>query len=435
MSLGGGSFTTQNKILPGSYINFISVAKANANLSDRGIATMPLQLDWGVDNSVFEVTNEDFQKNSLKIFGYDYTHDKMKGLRDLFLNLKTLYAYRLNSGLKAECTFATAKHSGTRGNNLKVVITVNADDADKFDVSLYLDTNLIETQTVETSAELVDNDWVDWKKNSVLAATTGLNLEGGTNGTVDGTAYQTYFDRIEPYTYNVMGVPTTDSTIKGLAVNFVKRMRDEIGAKFQLVIYDKEADYEGVINVVNAVTAETNFGVESLVYFVTGLEAACEVNKSCLNRKYDGEFVVGVDYTQSQLEAAIKAGKFMLHRVGNDIRVLSDINSLVTTSDTKGDIFKDNQTIRVADQIANDIATIFNTKYLGVVPNDASGRVSLWSDIVKHHEQLQEIRAIENFKDADVVVLQGNSNRAVVVQDAITVVAAMAQLYMTVEIA
>lgn len=44
--------------------------------------------------------------------------------------------------------------------------------------------------------------------------------------------------------------------------------------------------------------------------------------------------------------------------------------------------------------LANDIAVLFNTKYLGVVPNDNAGRVSLWSDIVKHHEELQEIRTM-----------------------------------------
>ena len=82
MALGGGIFTTQNKVLPGSYINFVSASRASANLSDRGIATMPLELDWGTDNAVFEVTPADFQKNSLAIFGYPFTHDKLKGLRE-----------------------------------------------------------------------------------------------------------------------------------------------------------------------------------------------------------------------------------------------------------------------------------------------------------------------------------------------------------------
>ena len=103
---------------------------------------------------------------------------------------------------------------------------------------------------------------------------------------------------------------------------------------------------------------------------------------------------------------------------------------MVTTSETMGDIFKDNQTVRVIDQIGNDIGVLFNTKYLGVVPNDAAGRTSLWSDIVKHHEQLQDIRAIENFSDADVKVDQGDTKKSVIVTDAVEVVNAMSKLYM-----
>lgn len=108
MALGGGIFTTQNKVLPGSYINFVSASKASANLSDRGIATMPLELDWGTDNAVFEVTPADFQKNSLSIFGYPFTHDKLKGLREVMDKVRTLYAYKLTSaGAKAANTYAT----------------------------------------------------------------------------------------------------------------------------------------------------------------------------------------------------------------------------------------------------------------------------------------------------------------------------------------
>jgi hypothetical protein len=115
--------------------------------------------------------------------------------------------------------------------------------------------------------------------------------------------------------------------------------------------------------------------------------------------------------------------------------VLTDINSLVNTTVNKGDIFKDNQTVRICDQIATDIASTFTTKYLGVVPNDAAGRTSLWADIVKHHEQLQDIRAIENFSDTDVTVEQGDTKKAVVVTDYITVVNTMEKLYMTVYVA
>jgi hypothetical protein len=434
MALGGGTFVTQNKDLPGAYINFISAASANAALSERGIATMPLDLDWGVDGEVFEVTNGDFQKNSMEIFGYEYTNDKLKGLRDLFLNTKTLYAYKLTSGgAKAANDFATALYTGVRGNDIKITVQENADDASLFDVKTVVGTTVVDEQTVAKATDLVANKFVTWK-DAELTVTAATPLSGGSNGAVDGAAYQAYLDKIESYTYNTMGVVVTDETTKTLFASFVKRLRDEMGIKFQLVLYHKAADYYGTINVKNKVTDE-GWSEASLVYWVTGVSAGCEVNRSNQNKVYNGEFTVDTNYTQNQLAAAIKAGEFTLHKVGSDVRVLEDINSMVTTSDTQGDIFKDNQTIRVIDQIANDIAVLFNTKYLGVVPNDNAGRTSLWSDIVKHHQQLNDIRAIEDFADSDVSVAQGNTKKSVVVTDAVTVVNAMGKLYMTVTVA
>lgn len=434
MALGGGSFTVQNKKLPGAYINFVSVAAASATLSDRGVATMPLELDWGKEGEVFEVTNEDFQKNTLKIFGYAYDHVKMKGLRDLFLNAKTLYVYRLNGGgTKASNTYAEALYAGTRGNDLKIVIQTNADDDEKFDVKTLMGTTEVDSQTVSAASELVANDYVKFKTEADLAVTASTPLTGGTNKTVDGTAHQSYLDKIQPYSYNTMGVVVTDDTTKKLYASFNKRLRDEMGIKFQLVLHNHAADYMGVISVKNNVT-DSGESAASLVYWVTGLEAGCAVNKSCQNRLYDGEFTVDTDFTQTELEQSIDAGEFVLHQVNSDVRVLDDINTMVTTSDTQGDVFKDNQTIRVIDQIANDIAVTFNTKYLGTVPNDEAGRLSLWSDIVKHHQELQDIRAIENFSDSDVSVEAGNDKKSVAVNDAVQPVNAMGKLYMTVQV-
>lgn len=435
MALGGGTFTAQNKELPGAYINFVSAASASAALSDRGIATMPLELDWGIEGEVFEVTNEDFQKNSLKLFGYAFDSPKMLGLNDLFMGAKTLYAYRLNGGGdKAENTFATALYGGTRGNDLKIVIQANADDSKKFDVITYLGTVKVDSQTVTKASELVANDYVTFKTDATLAVTASTPLSGGTNGTVDGTAHQTYLDKIESYTYNAMGAVVTDETTKKLYVAFNKRLRDEMGIKFQLILYTIAADFMGTISVKNKVTDE-GWSEAALVYWVTGAESGCAVNKSCQNKKYDGNFTVDTNYTQNELKAAIKAGEFTFHKVNGVVRVLEDINSMVTTSDTCGDVFKDNQTIRVIDQLGNDDAVLFNTKYLGVVPNNASGRTSLWSDLVKIRQQLQELGAIEGFTDSDVTVAQGDSKKAVVITSAITVVNAMGKLYETVTVA
>lgn len=434
MALGGGTFSVQNKEIPGTYINFVSAASANASLSGRGIVTMPLTMDWGVEGEVIEVTSEDFADDCMRIFGYPLSHEKMKGLRDLFRNTHVLYAYRLNGGgAKAANDYAEALYSGIRGNDLKIIIQKNVDDDKMFDVKTMLGMNVVDEQTVAGAADLVSNEYVKFKADAELEITASMPLTGGTNGEVSGTSHQDYLDKIEAYSYNAMGIEALSEEVKTLYCAFAKRMREEMGVKFQVVLYCKDADYYGVVNLVNKVN-DTRWDEAALVYWVTGVIGGCEVNKSNQNRVYDGEFDVDTSYTQAQLRKSVKNGEFVLHKVGTEIRVLADINSMVTESTEHNSVFKENQTIRVIDQIANDIAVLFNTKYLGVVPNDNAGRISLWSDIVKHHKQLNEIRAIEDFSDSDVVVMQGEGKKSVVVTDRVTVVNAMDKLYMTVTV-
>lgn len=432
MALGGGVFLTQNKVLPGSYINFISASRASATLSDRGVAAIPLMMDWGNDTEVFSVDSGQFQKESLKIFGYDYTDDSLKPLRDLFRNIRMGHFYRLNGGgAKAANTLATAVHTGTRGNDLTIIVEPNEafeeEHNEIYDVTTVLSGMVVDTQTeISGMADLENTEWVNWIRSADIIETSGMPLTGGTNGNVQNASYQTFLDKIESFSFNTLGCPSDDSLIKGLFAAFTERMRDEVGVKFQCVVHRYTVpDYEGVISVEN----NTN---PDLVYWVTGASAGCAVNASNTNKVYDGEYTVDTVYTQRQLETALQEGKFMFHKVNDAVRVLEDVNTFISFTDTKNVDFASNQTMRVLDQIGNDIANLFNTKYLGKVPNDAAGRISLWNDIVKHHQELETIRAIEDFKPDTLTVEQGDTKKAVVVTDYVTPVNAMAQLYMTV---
>lgn len=545
MALGGGTWVTQNKKLPGTYENFVSIPNASATLSDRGIVTMPMELNWGSDGMI-ELELEDFQKHSLNILGYSYDADEMKPLRDLFEGgAKKAFIYRLNGkGVKADNTYATAKYAGTRGNNLKVGIAANVDDPTKWDVTTYVGTVAVDIQTVAAASSLKENDYLTWKNGISLSAQSPLVMSGGTNSTVTGADHQAYLDAAEGYAFNAMGVETTDNTTKRLYASYQKRMRNDVGKKFSLILYRYAADDIGAISVKNMVTdgktegtAYTSAGVYTvtidgtlaaddtitvcgivttldatssasvtaaaeavvanlgtmaeytvtssagvitftekedyygtgaptasivsaagtvavatttapgqsttdvypneakLVFFTTGLEGGCAVNASCQNRKYTGEYTVDVPYTQTQLAAALDAGEFVYHKVNDDIRVLDDINTFVSVTDEQGDAFKDNQCIRVIDQLANDDAVIFATKYLGVVPNDDAGRVSLWSDLVKLRKELLRIRAIENFTDDDLKCMKGDTKKSVLVLETIQPVSAMSKLYVNTTVA
>ena len=432
MANGGGTFLSYNKVIPGAYINFVSASKATVNVSDRGFAAIAMELDWGVEGDIFKVENGDFQTDTLKLFGYDYTHEKMKPLRDLFMKAQTVYMYRLNGGgVKASNDYATAKYSGTRGNDITIIVKANVDEEDKKDVTTMIGEIKVDIQTVTNSSELVSNDYVEFKE-SELTETAGAKLTGGTNlASVTGTQHQTFLDLLESYSFNVLGCTSTDDIIKKLYVQWTKRMRDEIGVKLQCVVHRVAADYEGAINLQNKVL-DSGAPENALVYWLTGAEASCAVNATLTNTKYDGEYTIDTKFTQSELAAGIKAGQLLFHNNAGEPYVLTDINSLTTITVEKGEDFTSNQVIRVLDQIGNDIAMLFNTKHLGHTRNIESGREALWKDIVAHHQELERIQALENFDPKAVTVEKGPTKKSVIVNDPVTPVACMEILYMTV---
>jgi hypothetical protein len=420
--LGGGTFTAQNKVLPGTYINYVSAAIGSAAIGVRGIIAMPIELDWG-ESGVIEVTSSSFATYCKKQLGYPIDSEKLANIREVMANATTLYIYRLNgSGEKATCNYGTAKYAGTRGNDLTIGISANVDDTSKFNVTTYLDGVEVEKQTVAAATELEDNDYVTFKTDATLEATAGTPLAGGTNSTVDGTAYTEALAAFESYSFNTLACLSDEDTIKAVVVSYVKRMRDEVGSKFQAVIHDVAADYEGVINVddINAIP------------WVAGAVGACAINKSCTNMKYNGELEITSNYTQAELEKALKAGKFVFTTVGSEVHVLRDINSLTTLTTEKGRDFSNNQVIRVLDDDANTTAEIFNKTFLGKVNNNEDGRIAFKSALVTAALEMQNIGAISDFTKDDITVEEGNLSESVVVTKYIKPSQAMEILYCTV---
>ena len=451
MALGGGTWLFQNKKLPGTYINFVSRVRASTDMADRGYATMPIEMDWGPVGSVFAVTAEDFQERSLPIFGYAYTAPELKSLRDLFLNLKTGYFYRLDNGATAAaCAIARAKYPGKRGNDITVSVSANVDNTSAFDVTTYMivdgsPVKVDEQKNVKAWKDVQDNDYVTWIRTGNLEAKAGEKLTGGTNGAaVTGLQYQSYLDAIEPYYFNIMGYAGSDATIQQLLIQFTKRMREATGAKFQLIIHGREnVDYEGVISLKNAVRDE---GAQpgAAVYWLVGAEASCAVNASCTNKTYDGEYRINTKYSQTELERAMVSGMMMFHNVADSVsgdvvgktNILSDINTFTSFSKKKNDDFALNQVIRVLDQIAIDVARLFNKTYLGKEQNDEDGRTALWGDIVALHKEYQRVRAIQNFDPKDVPIpTQGEKKTDVLMNYSVQPTCCMERLYMAIEVA
>ena len=182
MALGGGTFVTQNKILPGSYTNFcVCCESGNRFCRSGGVVAMPLELDWGAEGEVIRIENNDFYKNSTKLLGYSYDAIEIRSLSRAVRARQDFISLQAGKVPKAAQTYATAKYGGVRGNDIKIVIEENIDDEDYYDVSTVVDGVTKDIQTVSAAGELTANDWVEFKGSATLAVTAGTALSGGSN--------------------------------------------------------------------------------------------------------------------------------------------------------------------------------------------------------------------------------------------------------------
>ena len=424
----GGTFLTHNKVLPGAYINFISKARPLGTIGDRGVVAICLEHNFGIPNEVIRLDSETLQKDSLKVLGYSFQDDKLQPFREMIRNAKEILFYRLGGdGTKATATIEpltiTAKHPGTRYNDIKVVIENNVDDGKKI-VKTYIDTNiLVDEQMAINIEELKPNDFVVFSGTGALVENGGTNLTSGTDGTVNGSSYSNFLDKIENYSFNIIGYSGEDEATKALYESFTKRLRYDEGVKATcLLINYNKADDEGVISL-----DET---AKDLFYWSLGALGGCEINESLTNRLYDGEISLNTQLKKSELEEKIKTGIFAFYGEKDEIRVLKDINTFTNYKPDKNQDFSNNQIIRILDNIGNDIARIFNSYYLGKEINDNTGRNLFKAELISYFKNLQAIRTLDNFNSDNLTVLKGTEKGDVVVDVLIEPVASMDKLYM-----
>lgn len=437
--MAAGTWTTQNKVRPGIYINFNSAPKAPGTVGDRGIATIPLALSWGEPNKVISIeTGEDVSKK----LGYSITDPKLLLVKEALKRARTLLLYRLNAGTKATATSgnltATAKWGGVRGNDITVKVQSNIDDPAKFDVSTLLAGDVMDVQTVANIAGLVTNDWVVFSGTGALSATAGVPLVGGADGSVTNQSYTDYLAAVEIFDFNTMALPVTDNTLKGLAVSFCKRLRDDEGKKIQVVVENyPTANYEGVISVKNGVVLSdgTTLTAPQATAWVAGATAAAQVNQSLTYAAYDDAVDVATRYTNSQIIAALQAGEFVFTPNDNRAIVEQDINTLTSFTPAKGKGFSKNRVIRVLDGVNNDFVRIFSNFYIGKVSNNADGRNLLKNECITYLETLQGLEAIQNFNSqTDVSISQGIDTDSVYIESYIQPVDSIEKFYLKVTV-
>lgn len=437
--MAGGTWTLQNKVRPGVYINVESSGGTLGAAGSRGVTAIALSLPWGAAKVITPVVAGE---DTLTRLGYDLSAPELLLVREALKRARTVLLYKLNEGTKAAVTSGaltiTAKHGGLRGNALKVIIQTNIDDSAKFDVKTLLDGAVVDSQVVANIAGLVANDWIVWSGSGALTASAGAPLVGGANGTVTNADHTAFLAALELYDFQTVALPATDNALKAVYAAFIRRLRENEGKKVQAVLENyPTADSEGVISVRNGVVLSdgTVLTAVQATAWVAGATAGAEMNESLTYAAYDDAVDVAPRYTNSQIEAALSAGEFIFTPSGNRAVVEQDINTFLSYSPSKNKSFHKNRVIRVLDGIANDLKRIFEASYIGKVSNNTDGRALFRKEIVVYLTALQEIDAIQNFdSQKDILVSPGNDSDAIYVETAVQPVDSIEKVYMKVQV-
>lgn len=442
--MAGGTWVTQNKTRPGTYITFKARQQPFDSLGARGIVAFPAPLPWGDPAGVLVLDAAEYADKVLDIIGFKADDPRIRHITAAVSHAQTVLLYRLggSGAAKAEATegalTATAKWGGTRGNDLQIVVQANIDNAAAFDVVTMLDGEDVDRQTVTKIEDLQPNAFIDWSGTGTLTPTAGVKLTGGADGTASGSDFSAALSAFEAYQFNILGVPLTDSTSKQLAVAYVRRQREEEGKKIQAVLVGyPAANYEGIISLKNSIVTSDGLKVppEMLLWEIAAMEAAANVNESLTYTAIPNAVDAYPRLTNSETIAALKNGELVITPLDGTAVIEQDINTLTKFTPDRSESFSKNRLMRVLDGLANDIKRIFDRFYIGKVSNNADGRALLKAEIVSYLLRLQGMGAIQNFdSQTDISVSPGVDAESVLVELSIQPVDSIEKIYMTVEV-
>lgn len=299
----------------------------------------------------------------------------------------------------------------------------------------------VDSQAVNDQTELKDNNFVKFNKEQSLEVNGGDVFSGGTNGEVDANAHEKARNALESYYFNILAVPSTEQDIQDAYIAYVKRMREEYGVKFQIVLpainRETPINYEGVIEYINKVTNPIVDAQTDLCYWLAGAEAGCRVQSSCTAKVYDGIFELSANVTRADQTKAIKNGQILFHKVGTDSVILRDLNTLTKIErgqeSSKALAFSNNQVVRVFDGIITETANVFNTYFLGKRNNNSTERAELRNQLLKIRERYAQINAIDTYDPSLLVINPGPKPNEVIGMDGIKPLQAMEILYFTIQ--
>lgn len=208
------------------------------------------------------------------------------------------------------------------------------------------------------------------------------------------TAALTYFaTQVVDY---IVGPPDCDATgATEIATWIASQRADDFTPK--AVLPDKAADSEAIINFTTdeIKVGATSYNTAGYCARIAGLIAGTPMNISCTYAPLP-EVTDVTRMTKEDMDEAIDAGEFIIFHDGEKVKVARGINSLQTTTQDKGDIFKKIKIVEAMDMIKRDIKMTAQDSYIGKYANSYDSKCLLISAISGYFQTLEQAGILQS---------------------------------------
>lgn len=443
-----GSYDPNNPpIRRGFYSRIVAAAEEAVLGGSGGVVAMPIVHDSGPTGEFHEITDS---AGFDAIFGDSDTDDRLAvigaltGTGEAESGASAVIVYRmplsgqvaaaktLTNTTPANALTLTAKHKGTRGNDISYTVRDHPGDAAQDQLLIYENGVLQETfnypNTNITALGALVNDSVtgsDYVTATVLisgvalATATSQALDGttGADGSPVGSDYIAAESAFEAQPFNIFVIPNmTDTGILASARTWVQGLNDtsrrvmfvEAGGSSDGVsdaitrsaLTSTDGDFVnfGYNKFVSDATGTTYSGAQMIGYFA-GIIAGVGVTGSITFARLAG---FDLDATQtaltnSDVEDAIEGGVVVFTKDARGIRIEAEVTTFTDDSDEDHplDVFGSIKSVRTLHQIENDFTEITEEDWIGEVSNTEAARDSYLATLLQYLKTMEDEGALK----------------------------------------
>ena len=199
-----------------------------------------------------------------------------------------------------------------------------------------------------------------------------------------------YFETVVNEFDYLVGPPDTDADDATEIATWIASTRLD-GYTPKAVLPDKAADSEAIVNFTTdgIVVGETTYTTAQYCARIAGLIAGTPISIAATFAPLT-EVSNVTRLTKTAIDAAIDAGQFVIYHDGVKVKVGRGVNSLITTTDTKGAAYKKIKIVEAIDMIRKDIRSTAEDNYIGKYANSYDNKCLLISAIKTYLTQLEE---------------------------------------------